>query len=307
MLGYFIDREHEPGCDVFWGSWFYVHPDAHGTGAGLALWEFMQERLREVGCRKLYANVSSDPIYDRARRFYTAGRFTLEHVHRDYFKPGEHSEIWACRLEPRREGKPAPAAPPADEVEPAAPLRLKEAQPRHAQDIVRLFEPYGRRHRVRADAYVWKHFAWDESGRRRLYVAGMRGEGVVGVAGVERADEEEVDKEVFWVRHLCARPGYVRAAAPLLLDRIEERQRARTARRLYTSTPEVAAYQPIVRAFEAAGFRYEGSLPDYYADGVGRAFYVKELRAPHVERVEVASVDGLERGAESEPAGGDGP
>ncbi|GIW72825.1 MAG: hypothetical protein KatS3mg102_2367 [Planctomycetota bacterium] len=281
IVGYAVDRFDEPGVDVYWGTWFYVHPEHHGRGVGRVLYLHTIEALRRLGCRKLYANVSSDPVYDAARRFYARAGFVLEHAHPDYFGPGEHSEIYAVRLDPHRRPAPpedCPPAPPAV-LQARDPVRVREARPTYRPALVELFRPYGAMQAVRADAYVWRHFARPEPSHR-LYVAASRRAGLVGVAALEPAEEEEVDTEVFWVPLLGTHPAYREAAVPVLLGHIEARQRRRGGRRLYASLPGVPAFAELAAELERAGFEREGALPDYYADGIERVFFCKALSEP---------------------------
>ena len=58
-----------------WLSWFAVHPEYQGRGAGTALMERIREKASSAGYKKLLVETYDGPTFEKARRFYTAGGF----------------------------------------------------------------------------------------------------------------------------------------------------------------------------------------------------------------------------------------
>ena len=75
--------------DVFWISWFYVHPDQQGTGVGTKIMRAVSRGVAKAGGRKLYVDMSANKSYENARRFYDRHGFVLEATLRDYYSEGE--------------------------------------------------------------------------------------------------------------------------------------------------------------------------------------------------------------------------
>ncbi|MBI3073971.1 MAG: GNAT family N-acetyltransferase [Deltaproteobacteria bacterium] len=101
----------EPADDeaenVYWISWFYVHPDHHGTGVGTKIMRAVSRAVAEVGGRKLYVDVSANESYEGARRFYDRHGFEIEATLRDYYAEGEDCVYMAKKvrqLDTRRSG-----------------------------------------------------------------------------------------------------------------------------------------------------------------------------------------------------------
>jgi ribosomal protein S18 acetylase RimI-like enzyme len=65
--------------------------------------------------------------------------------------------------------------------------------------------------------------------------------------------------------------------ASRLVDLAVEGSRARGGKKLYVETSTRAVYEPARKFYLAAGFTLEGTLPDYYADGDGKAIFAKRL------------------------------
>jgi ribosomal protein S18 acetylase RimI-like enzyme len=87
--------------DVFWISWFYVHPDHHGTGVGSKIMRAVSRAVAEAGGRKLYVDVSGNESYRNARRFYDRHGFVLEATLRDYYSEGEDCLYMAKKVRQR--------------------------------------------------------------------------------------------------------------------------------------------------------------------------------------------------------------
>lgn len=62
-----------------------------------------------------------------------------------------------------------------------------------------------------------------------------------------------------------------------LVDLAIEGIRALGGKKLYVETSTRPVYEPARKFYLAAGFVLEGTLPDYYADGDGKAIFAKRL------------------------------
>ncbi len=96
VTGLYQDKYGWPG--ILWINWLYVNASHRGRGIGTALLNFTIETARELGCRKLYLDTSSDAIYSAATALYERSGFTLEGELRDYYEEGEHYLIFGMSL-----------------------------------------------------------------------------------------------------------------------------------------------------------------------------------------------------------------
>lgn len=87
-VGGFEPAESEAD-EVYWISWFYVHPDHHATGIGGQLMRKVLRTLKALKARKVYVDVSSYHTYAPARRFYDRHGFIHEATLKDYYADGE--------------------------------------------------------------------------------------------------------------------------------------------------------------------------------------------------------------------------
>lgn len=83
----------EPFADRMWNLYFIATaPEHHGSGAGTALIEHVETRLRDLGAasaRTLIVDTSSVDDYDQARAFYERRGFVEESRIRDFYGPGD--------------------------------------------------------------------------------------------------------------------------------------------------------------------------------------------------------------------------
>jgi len=84
----------EPFSDRMWNLYFIATaPDQHGTGAGSALIDAVEQQLRAASteiARTLIVETSSEGDYAVARDFYGNRGFVEEATVREFYGPGDH-------------------------------------------------------------------------------------------------------------------------------------------------------------------------------------------------------------------------
>ncbi len=80
--------------------WIAVHRDRQGAGRGRILLARTEERIRQAGGRRLYAETSGRPQYRPTRRFYRHAGFRREARLRDFYAPGDDKLIFVKELSP---------------------------------------------------------------------------------------------------------------------------------------------------------------------------------------------------------------
>jgi ribosomal protein S18 acetylase RimI-like enzyme len=69
--------------------WIAVKPSAHGKGVGGKLNEHAEQLIRSHGGRLIVVETSSQPKYEKTRKFYsTHGYIQLSRI-RDYYRVGD--------------------------------------------------------------------------------------------------------------------------------------------------------------------------------------------------------------------------
>jgi len=86
--------------------WICVHPRARRTGIGRALQIHVESSIRERGGERLVLETSSQPSYERARRFYEEGGYREVGRIRNFYKPNDDCIIFCKELATGR--NPAP-------------------------------------------------------------------------------------------------------------------------------------------------------------------------------------------------------
>jgi ribosomal protein S18 acetylase RimI-like enzyme len=114
-------------------------------------------------------------------------------------------------------------------------------------------------------AHHFQHrcFVWEEAGR------------VLGF--VYHAPEEMTDRTwcLWWIAVAADQQG--RGLGAKLLAFAEEDIRAQGGRLLVVETSDTPHYEPTRRFYLKHGYAAAGVVPDYYADGDGRAFFTKTV------------------------------
>jgi ribosomal protein S18 acetylase RimI-like enzyme len=106
-------------------------------------------------------------------------------------------------------------------------------------------------------------FVWEETGR------------VLGF--VYHAPEEMTDRTwcLWWIAVAADQQG--RGLGAKLLAFAEEDIRTQGGRLLVVETSDMPRYEPTRRFYLRHGYAAAGVVPDYYADGDGRAFFAKRV------------------------------
>lgn len=81
--------------------WIVVAPSAQGRGLGRALVSAVEERLRAVGGKRLYADTSSRAQYAPTRAFYERCGFTQVALLEDYYDDGDGKVMYLKVPDPR--------------------------------------------------------------------------------------------------------------------------------------------------------------------------------------------------------------
>ena len=74
--------------------WIAVEPSARGQGLGRTLLAESEERIRQAGGLRVYAETSNRPQYAPTRRFYERSGYHLEAVLKDFYAPGDDKAVY---------------------------------------------------------------------------------------------------------------------------------------------------------------------------------------------------------------------
>lgn len=85
----------ESSYDLYW---IVVDRTQRGGGIGRALMEETEKRIRDAGGTRLYAETSSQSLYESTQRFYEHTGFVLEATIRDFYKSGDNKLIYTRAL-----------------------------------------------------------------------------------------------------------------------------------------------------------------------------------------------------------------
>jgi len=81
-----------------WLSWFAVHPEHQGRGAGAALIKEIRERASRAGYKKLLVETYDSPTFEKARRFYMANGFERSGRIDNYLRDGSAMIVLAMQI-----------------------------------------------------------------------------------------------------------------------------------------------------------------------------------------------------------------
>lgn len=76
----------DAGYDLYWMA---VSPDAQGRGYGRELTTWLEGRVREAGGRWIMIETSSQPKYEKTRRFYVLQGYREVARIPDFYRPGD--------------------------------------------------------------------------------------------------------------------------------------------------------------------------------------------------------------------------
>jgi GNAT superfamily N-acetyltransferase len=82
-----------------WLSWFAVHPDRQGSGAGSVLMDAVKELAVQTGYTKLLVETYDSSTFEKARHFYHAKGFLQIGRVENYLPDGSAMIVFAMQLE----------------------------------------------------------------------------------------------------------------------------------------------------------------------------------------------------------------
>ncbi|MBE0660960.1 MAG: GNAT family N-acetyltransferase [Bacteroidales bacterium] len=78
--------------------WIVVHHDFRGHGIGKKLLELTEQAAREIGGSGIYAETSSQPLYEPTRRFYISNNYIEEARLKDFYNLRDDKLVYSKRL-----------------------------------------------------------------------------------------------------------------------------------------------------------------------------------------------------------------
>jgi ribosomal protein S18 acetylase RimI-like enzyme len=98
LLGY-VCYGHNPVTDAVYDVyWIVVAPGARRRGAGRALLEHTEQRVREMAGRAIVIETSGRPDYEAARAFYESCGYARVAEIADFYQPGDAMHIYMKTL-----------------------------------------------------------------------------------------------------------------------------------------------------------------------------------------------------------------
>ena len=147
-------------------------------------------------------------------------------------------------------------------------LKIRAANPDDYEGIIELFDS-------------WAPYNWDKKFAVRYYrdffnnrhchhqdevFVGVDNGGIVGVTGY-CPDIQETD-DIHWLNWFFVHKDFQKHGyGGLLLEHVIDILKAKKARKLYVDTTSYRFYERAKILYESRGFKYEGTLKDYYGKG----------------------------------------
>ncbi len=78
--------------------WIAVAADRRGQGLGSRVLAEAEARMKDMGCRKVWVETSSRPLYLPTRAFYQARGYAQEACLADFYGPGDSKIVYAKTL-----------------------------------------------------------------------------------------------------------------------------------------------------------------------------------------------------------------
>lgn len=102
VVGWVPDHFQVP--DIRWLAWGYVRPEYQRRGVGAALFDAAEERLVQLGVRKIYLDVGNAAEHESAIAFHTKRGYTLEGSLPDFWADGDDLLIFGKHIGSRQRG-----------------------------------------------------------------------------------------------------------------------------------------------------------------------------------------------------------
>jgi GNAT superfamily N-acetyltransferase len=78
--------------------WIVTHNDFRGKGYGRLLLKETENKIKEAGGMKIYAETSSLPKYEPTRKFYLSSLYIAESVLKDFYNDNDDKIVYVKRL-----------------------------------------------------------------------------------------------------------------------------------------------------------------------------------------------------------------
>jgi N-acetylglutamate synthase-like GNAT family acetyltransferase len=78
--------------------WIVTNNDFRGKGFGRLLLKETENKIKEAGGKKIYAETSSLPKYEPTRKFYLTSEYIAESVLKDFYNDNDDKIVYVKRL-----------------------------------------------------------------------------------------------------------------------------------------------------------------------------------------------------------------
>jgi ribosomal protein S18 acetylase RimI-like enzyme len=98
IVGYAYYAEASMTDRTWYLWWIAVDPTIQGRGLGRTLMRHVEDDARAHGCRLMFIETSSVPLYEPTRQFYLRLGYEQEALLRDYYAEGDGLVVFRKRL-----------------------------------------------------------------------------------------------------------------------------------------------------------------------------------------------------------------